>query len=197
MSGTIFFIIMAMIGIKIMIMLAEKKAKDDAKKRLFNTTGMTTERAKKIYERSKREEKNKTTIDYKTLIENSKEKGNQYEYHVAEYFRKQGYRIAEHGRDNGKKDHGIDVIAKREKEIIFIQCKNWEVTVKYKIDHRHIKEFIGNCTTYIEKNPMYNNYTIRRYYAIPDEIMEYSAERFISENPQSIQKLLLPMSVNF
>jgi restriction system protein len=122
-----------------------------------------------------------------------KEKGDSYEKYVSGYFRGQGYTIAEHGLDNGRKDHGIDVIVKKHKEIIFVQCKNWKVSDKHKIDHRHIKEFIGNCTTYMEKNPMYGMYAVKRYFAVSDEIMDYSAERFISENPQSIQKLLLTM----
>jgi len=134
-----------------------------------------------------------SNFNYGEFKKELKAKGDEYEKYVSGYFRGQGYTIAEHGLDNGKKDYGIDLIVKREKEIIFIQCKNWKVSDEHKIDHRHIKEFIGNCTTYIEKNPMFQMCTIKRYFAISDEIMDYTAERFISQNPQSIQKLILKM----
>lgn len=152
---------------------------------------------KKIKEQQKAK---KNEIKKSSYISNKKEydeklknKGDEYEKFVSDYFKTQGYTIAEHGLDNGKKDHGIDLIAKREKEVIFVQCKNWKISEDYQIDHRHIKEFIGNCTTYIEKNPMFAMCTIKRYYAVSDEIMDKSAERFISQNPQSIQKLLLQL----
>lgn len=144
----------------------------------------------------KREFKPYTTEEKKEYAirqRENKKKGDDYERFVGEHFKKQGYTIAQHGLDNGKKDHGIDIIAKKEKEIIFIQCKNWKVSKKYTITHSHLKEFIGNCSLYMEKNPLYATYTLRRYYAISNEIMDKSAEIFIKENPTMIQKLLLTM----
>jgi restriction system protein len=131
--------------------------------------------------------------EYAIRQRENKKKGDDYEKFVGEYFKKQGYIIAQNGLDNGKKDHGIDIIAKKEKEIIFIQCRNWKVSKKYPIKHNHLKEFLGNCSTYVEKNPIYTTYKIKRYYAISNEIMDKSAETFISQNYTIIQKLLLRM----
>lgn len=184
MGNTLFWIIILALTIGFIKAIAEKNIKENQKKKY----GIRKKQNDEIEENIKNIFKPK-----QKYFQELKEKGNDFERHVSEYFRKQGYLVSEHGLDNGKKDHGIDVIARRDKEIIFIQCKNWRTDHSHKIEDHHIKEFIGNCTTYLEKNPMFGMCTIKRYFAVSDECMDYNAERFISENPQSIQKLLLPM----
>lgn len=186
MGNSIFWMIVLGLSVMAIKIFSEKSIRD--KKRQKKEFDYYKQNGIKKVEGTKQENRN-----YYEFKKELKEKGNEYEKFVSGYFRGQGYTIAEHGIDNGKRDHGIDIIAKRDKEIIFIQCKNWKVSDQHKIDHRHIKEFIGNCTTYLEKNPMFGMCTIKRYFAVSDECMDYNAERFISENPQSIQKLLLPL----
>lgn len=190
MGSTLFWIIVLALSIGFIKAIAEKNIRDTQKKKYndYKRNGIKKTRNYEVDEHLK----NIFKPD-RQYFQDLKEKGDEYEKYVSKYFSRQGYTIAEHGQDNGRRDHGIDVIAKKDKEIIFIQCKNWKVSEDYKIDHRHIKEFIGNCTTYMEKNPMFGMCTVKRYFAVSDEIMDYSAERFISENPQSIQKLLLVM----
>lgn len=197
--GTFIFSVLMLGAIwKIVDMMRETKIREEKKariERIISSAEKSKESRKSGIERIRENsEKAFNTDEFRKEFRKSlKEKGDNYERYVSKYFKDQGYTIAEHGLDNGKKDHGIDLIAKKEKEIIFIQCKNWKESEEHKIDHRNIKEFIGNCTAYMEKNPMFTMCTIKRYFAVSEEIMDYSAEKFISQNPQSIQKLLLEM----
>ena len=114
---------------------------------------------------------------------NIEKKGKEYELHVAEYFRKQGYKIKEYGLINGKKDHGVDVIAMKDKEITLIQCKNWKENSKYKIDHNILKAFIGNTTEFLEKNKdKADGYSIKRLFVTSNDILDESARNFIKSS---------------
>ena len=86
----------------------------------------------------------KQKIDEKKI-----EDGKAFEKYVGEIYQKRGYEVDFRGLELGVKDGGIDLIAKRNGQIILIQCKNWKV--KNSIEHNHIKEFYGNCNFYIDK----------------------------------------------
>ena len=119
-------------------------------------------------------------------------KGMDYEFFVGDHFEKQGYLVAYHGIQNGKKDKGIDLIAKKDNEIIFIQCKNWKKDGR-KININHIKAFLADTYNYIEDNPIYKNYEIKRVYAISNPILTKSAYAYIKNNQDKLQYLMLKM----
>ena len=111
---------------------AENKLKEyryeNRKKRLYDKeeTAQVIEKLKQmnkqrdIYNSIHKEETetiNESEIIKKSSYQVNKEKGDMYEKYIADYYREQGYTISEHGQDNGRKDKGIDVIAKKEKEI--------------------------------------------------------------------------------
>jgi len=127
-------------------------------------------------------EKKKTKINY---IEN-KQKGDEFEKFVGKYYEDLGYTVAYHGIDNGRKDHGIDIIAKKEKEIIFIQCKNWKKEGR-KINLDKVKSFVGDTYTYIDKNPMFKDYEIKRILAITNPILNKQAYNYIKYNQNLIK----------
>jgi Holliday junction resolvase-like predicted endonuclease len=101
--------------------------------------------------------------------------------------------VLEHGKEYGKLDKGIDLIAKKEKEVIFIQCKNWKADGKVKIDHVKIKEFIGNVATFLEKNTVYKDYEVKRIFAVAEPILDKSAIEYIKANKNIVRYLHLPM----
>jgi Holliday junction resolvase-like predicted endonuclease len=113
--------------------------------------------------------------DYAAKQKEKKEKGALYEAFVAEHYRSLGYEVIEHGKIHGKKDGGIDLIAKNVEEVIMIQCKNWKQGTKYTINHAMISAFVGNVAMFIAKNTEYEKYIIKRVYAISEEILDKSA----------------------
>ena len=83
----------------------------------------------------------------------------------------------------------------KDKEITFIQCKNWKENSKYEITHKDIKEFIGNTATFIEKEEnrdKADGYTIKRLYVTSNDVLDNSARHFLREN-NSVGHIVIPM----
>lgn len=134
------------------------------------------EERKKVFEdnRRKRAREHYLNID---------KRGKEYELYIAEHFRKQGYKVKEHGLINNRADSGIDVIAMKNKEITLIQCKNWRENSKYKVDHNLLKAFIGNTTDFLEKNKeKANGYIIKRLFVTSSDVLDNSARYFLKES---------------
>ena len=130
----------------------------------------------------------------KTTYREKKQKGDAYEAFVAEYFREQGFTVAEHGQMNGRNDKGIDLILKKDMEITLVQCKNWSENTRYKINHEKVKAFVGDTAFYLEDNPMYANYTLKRLYVVANRVLDRSAINYIKANSGKIRYLHLPMA---
>jgi len=97
-----------------------------------------------------------------------KEKGDDYEQKVAGYYRLDGYSIYLNGIRKNREDGGIDVICKKDDEVILIQCKNWNHETKYKISHKDIKEFHSNCIRYIQENNLIKE-NVKLKYIVPNK----------------------------
>ena len=113
-------------------------------------------------------------------------KGKNYEKQIGKYFEKQGYIVKYNGIEKGKKDNSIDLIAIKKEEIIFIQCKNWKESHKYKITQQMVKAFVGDTYKFIEENPIYKEYKIKRLLVISNKILSKSAYAYIRQNPKII-----------
>lgn len=149
---------------------------------------------------TKQKEKNEIETEKKTWGDKKKEfkdgiieKGSDYELFVADHYRSKGYDVLEHGKEYGKLDKGIDLIAKKDNEIIIIQCKNWRAGGKFTIDHTMVKEFIGNVATFLDKNAIYKDYIVKKIFAVSEKVLDKSAMEFITANKQTIRYLHLPM----
>lgn len=139
------------------------------------------------------EEKKAWGAKQKELKDGLIEKGSNYELFVADHYRSKGYDVLEHGKEYGKLDKGIDLIAKKENEIIIIQCKNWKAGGKFTVDHAIVKEFIGNVATFLDKNAIYKDYIVKKIFAVSERVLDKSAMEFITANKQTIRYLHLPM----
>ncbi|KIM10073.1 MAG: hypothetical protein KU38_08055 [Sulfurovum sp. FS08-3] len=117
----------------------------------------------------------------KPTLQALKQKGQDYEDYIAKVFQERGYKVIENGKISGKKDGGIDLIVKNEREIIFIQCKNWNENGKYKITHTHIKEFRTNATDYYEKTPLFRSYDMKALFVLSGNFIDISAIKHIEE----------------
>jgi restriction system protein len=84
-------------------------------------------------------------------------KGKEYELKVGYYYKNLGYEVIQHGIEKGKQDNGIDVIAKKENEILLIQCKDYKKD--FSIGEKLVHQFYGACHYYELKNNLDGNIT--------------------------------------
>ena len=110
----------------------------------------------------------------------NKKKGDEYEKKVGRYYKKLGYEVNYHGLEKDRNDQGIDLICKKDDEILFVQCKNWEQ--EKSITAKHVKEFYGSCHFYVDKNQI--DFTkVSCIYAIPKKkLLNFQAEKLFQKH---------------
>jgi len=166
----------------------KQKEKDD----IYNKKWKEKEKKQTIKKYSKEwtEEKNilknpieasnepiKKKITYKEKIK----KGEEYEEYVAKVYKQRGYKVYEYGKLMGIKDKGIDLIAKKEKKVILIQCKNWQENGKWKITHKEIKVFQTEARLFVENSPIFKQCKLEAKYVISGNFIHASAIKHIEE----------------
>ncbi len=123
-----------------------------------------------------------------------KEKGDEYEKYIADFFRKNGYYVWEHGKEKGMQDSSIDLIIKREEYIYFVQCKNWE---RWKIDHKEVKATRTDVRDYLKSNEefynMIKNYKQKILYVTSKNCLTAGAYTYIEENKEILEYKVIPM----
>jgi len=128
---------------------------------------------------------NKTTskkqTSTKTTYKEKMYKGQEYEEYVAKVYRSRGYHVSEYGKQKGVLDHGIDLIAKKQKEIVLIQCKNWNANGKWEIKHKDIKAFQTDARTFVEDKPLLRSCLLTARYTISGDFIHQSAIKHIEE----------------
>ncbi len=144
---------------------------------------------KSILDNQKLFDEIKSHNNSKPTAEKLIQKGQEYEEYIAKVFQARGYKVIENGKISGKKDGGIDLIVKNDREIIFIQCKNWNENGKYKITHTHIKEFRTNATDYYEKTPLFKSYDMKALFVLSGNFIDISAIKHIEEIQQKGKKI--------
>jgi len=128
----------------------------------------------------------------KTLYKEKIEKGSAYEEHVSNYYKSLGYTVWEHGKELGVKDHGIDVIVKLGRKVLFLQCKHWNKSNKYKITHQHLKSMRQDVFDYIEKKAIFSMYEIEVVYVVSTDIFDKSAYYYLDEHKGNIKAEIIP-----
>lgn len=116
----------------------------------------------------------------------NKEKGDRYEAYIAGIYRKRKYRVIENGKEKGRLDGGIDLIAIKDNIVIFIQCKDWNENNSHKITHENIKILRINVQDFIERNLIYKNYKIELKYTLSGNFIHKSAEKYMQECKEKI-----------
>lgn len=125
-----------------------------------------------------------------------KEKGDRYESFIAQHYRGLGYFVWEHGKEKGRKDKGIDLIAKNREEIIFIQCKNWKENTRFKIDHKEVKATRMEASDFIKENPLFQTYRNKIRYTLSGNFIHASAVKYIEEHSEILDYEVLRMDMN-
>lgn len=101
-------------------------------------------------------------LNLEEIYKRNKQKGDEYEFFVANLYKDDGYKIYMNGYNKGFKDESIDIIAHKGNEALLIQCKNWKNPPK----QRDLKVFIADCDLYIQKNQKFlKNKKIRKIFA--------------------------------
>ena len=129
----------------------------------------------KLLEAIKKIKNNKTS--YKDKID----KGAKYEEYIAKYYKELGYTSIEHGKLKGREDEGIDLIVKKNKEIIFIQCKDWKENGSWKITQEKILAFRMRARDFVEKRPIFKQYDLTARYTLSGDFIHPSAIKHIEE----------------
>ena len=140
----------------------------------------------KLFSENKKPIKKNFKENTKKTYHDKKIRGDEYEEYIAEHYRKLGYHVIEHGKEQGVKDGGIDLIAKLGNEVILIQCKDWNENNSHKIDHKDIKVLRIDASDFLEKNPIYKNCEIKLRYTLSGNFLHKSAEKHMEECKEDI-----------
>lgn len=106
---------------------------------------------KEEYRKFTTTQKNQLALDrYWKRPKSKKHIGKVYERYVGALYEQKGYEVDYVGIFKGYEDLGRDIIAKKGKKLVVIQCKNWS---KFKtIYEKHIFQFFGTVFQYKEEN---------------------------------------------
>ena len=116
-------------------------------------------------------------------------KGNEYEKFIGKKYESLNKNVVYYGLENGKKDNGIDLIIEDEKNITFVQCKNWVSNDHYKINQKDLRAFIGDCYMFIFNNNIDKSHYF--HFIVSDEkLLTISAELYLKENKKLKYKVI-------
>jgi Holliday junction resolvase-like predicted endonuclease len=125
----------------------------------------------------------------KLTDEQKLQKGLEYEDFVASFYKNKGYKVIHRGRELGKLDKGIDLVAYNSKEILLIQCKNYNIHTGWKITQKDIKAFRMDCLDLIESNPKYRQFQIKAIFIVSDKFIDKGAIVYIKQKQKEGKKL--------
>lgn len=121
-------------------------------------------------------EKYQLALDrYKNRQKSKWEVGIEYERYVGYLYEQQGYTVEYSGALKKLEDMGRDLIARKGREILVVQCKRW---AQEKLIHeKHIFQLYGTCVLFAREYP--NNTVIPVFYtsAMLSETARYCAEK--------------------
>lgn len=138
---------------------------------------------------------NLKNINTKMTDVEKKEKGDKYESYVASFFREQGYYVLEYGKEKGVEDCGVDLFMKKDKNIYFVQCKDWE---KWKLDHNTVQAIQTKIRNFLKKEDgirkiINNEYKQKILYVTSKRCLTAGAYRYIEENSEILEYQVVPI----
>jgi len=101
-----------------------------------------------------------------------------YKLFIEKDYKANGYTVWNHSEEKGVEDRGINFIAKKNREIIFINCRGNLIDVTLE----EIIEFENQKNSFLEENPIFIEYNVTLLYAmsgffISEEAFEYIEEK--------------------
>lgn len=142
----------------------------------------------KVQQSEKEKKLSKDTTNEIIELKNSeikplKQEDDQLELRSGLYYQEQGYEVFFNGIVKGYKDDGIDLICKKNSELILVQCKDFYDEKNFKVKHLHIKAFHSDCIKYLEENEINQNQNqIKFEYIVPNsEMLHISALKIFGD----------------
>jgi len=131
-------------------------------------------------------------IKWASSVKEKIEKNSAYEVHVSNYHMTLGYTVWEYGKELGVKNYGIDIIVKQERKVLFLQCKHWNKSNKYKITYKHLKSIRQDIFDYIAKDVYLFYIWYWSYLCCLEDISDKSAYYYLDEYKESIKAKIIP-----
>lgn len=116
--------------------------------------------------------------------------GEDYERFIGEKYKQAGYSVIFHGIEKGYHDQGIDIIAETNEAICLVQCKNWLDSNNYRVNHKDIRAFIGDCFIYIRENNLQRK--VNMHFIVSDEKILDGGAKYLLENSSIVQYKIVP-----
>ncbi|MDR2100794.1 MAG: restriction endonuclease [Campylobacteraceae bacterium] len=177
-----------------------EKQQKEAKKINKTTRNKQTEYVKIVKNYNQNNYKEKEAYQHNIHKNNDKEKveanirkGKDYEAFVGSQYETYGYDVKAFGFERGKSDGGIDIVATKNDEVLFIQCKNWSKNTQYKINHEKIKAFIGSVAIFKTQYPEYKDVKETLLFIASEDIFDNSAKKYCQENKEYVRYKILPI----
>ncbi len=104
-----------------------------------------------------------------------------YTEYIADHYRELGYSVTEQRKENNVENNGIDLIVKKDDEVIFIQCKEWNKNNLHKIGDKEIKILRIDTYDFLEQNPTFKTYKIKMRYILSENFIDTSAITYIDK----------------
>ena len=109
-----------------------------------------------------------------------------YTEYIADHYRELGYSVTEQWKENNVENDGIDLIVKKDDEVIFIQCKEWNKNNLHKIGDKEIKILRIDTYDFLEKNSIFKTYKIKMRYILSENFIDTSAITYIDKCKDNI-----------
>ncbi len=113
------------------------------------------------------------------IYQEKKTRAELYTEYIADHYRALGYSVTEYGKEYDVENNTIDLIVKKDDEVIFIQCKEWNKNNLHKIDDKDIKLLRIDTYDFLEKNPIFKTYKIKMRYILSENFIDSSAISYI------------------
>ncbi|ADG92667.1 hypothetical protein Arnit_1004 [Arcobacter nitrofigilis DSM 7299] len=108
--------------------------------------------------------------------------GKEYEEFISNKYIESGYQVELRGIKNSFNDGGLDIIAKKDTNIVLVQCKNWKMSNNYKINQKDLRAFVGDCFLYLKDIESKDLKVSYHFIVSHDNILTKSAEIFLEQN---------------
>lgn len=132
-------------------------------------------------------------VEYKNAKNLSKDElGKRYERYIGYVYENLGYKVEFQGLKKGKKDRGIDLIAKKKKDILIIQCKR--IRKDGFVRENTIQQLKGVVDTEKRKNP--KKIVKGILYTVNDNLDQFASEEL---NYSDLEHIVLahPLNENY
>lgn len=108
--------------------------------------------------------------------------GDNYENFISNKYLNLGYEVENIGIKKSFDDGGIDIIAKKDNNIVLVQCKNWSMSNNYKINQKDLRAFVGDCFLYLKDKNLIEIKVSYHFIVSHENILTKSAEIFLEQN---------------